>query len=424
VLRALRDGRDPLTGALARDRLHEEVSRAVAGVARFGEPAAVCLIGLDNLREVNAVHGHDGGDHVLAQAATAMAERLRETDALGRVGADEFIAVLPRTGADDARAVAEELLAAIRVSARVPGAEALRITASAGIAVLQPGRDATPADLLAEAEGAMLAAKRAGRDRLTLAEPGGAASGSARERLNWAARIRDALEGGGLELHAQPIVALTHEADQADRHEVLVRVRGDSTAPAAFLATAERHGQIQAIDGWVVTQALDLLGRTEGTVLQVNLAAASVGDHELTAFIERAVRASGVDPARLVFEITETAAIADLAGVRIAVERLRELGCAFALDDFGAGYASFAYLKQLPFDMLKIDGQFVRDLPSNLVDRLAVGAIATVARGLGMATVGEYAGDDDTLSLLRALGVDHAQGFHVGRPRPVDEHWH
>jgi diguanylate cyclase (GGDEF)-like protein len=424
TLRALRDGRDPLTGVLGRDRLHEEVGRAVAAASRFGEEAAVCVIGLDNLREVNAVHGHGTGDRLLAAAAAAMTSRLRTTDTLGRLGADEFAAVLPRTGADAARAVAAELLDAVRTRARVAlQPEELRITASAGVAVTAPERAVAAAELLAEADSAMLAAKRAGRDRVALAEAGTGAAEQARDRLSWAARIRNALEDDGLELHAQPIVPLSRTADPAERYELLVRLRGSDAGPAEFLATAERFGQIQAIDGWVVTHAVDLLSRTRGTVLQVNLAPASIGDADLTGFIERAIRAGAIEPRRLVFEITETAAIADPAGVRAALDRLRALGCAMALDDFGAGFASFAYLKQLPFDMLKIDGQFVRDLRTSLVDRLAVGAMATVARGLGMCTVGEYAGDSDTLSLLRALGIDHAQGFHVGRPKPVDDLW-
>ncbi len=409
---------------LGRDRLHEEVARAVAAASRFGEAAAVCVIGLDNLREVNAVHGHGAGDRLLAAAAAAMTARLRTTDTLGRLGADEFAAVLPRTGADDARSVAGELLDAVRTRARVAlHPEDLRITASAGVAITSPDRAVAAAELLAEADSAMMSAKRGGRDRVAVAEAGTGAAEQARDRLSWAGRIGRALEDGGLELHAQPIVPLARGADAAERYEVLVRLRESDAGPAEFLATAERFGQIQAIDGWVVTQALDLLRRTRETVLQVNLAPTSIGDAELTGFLERAIQGAGVDPRRLVFEITETAAIADPSGVRLALDRLRALGCSMALDDFGAGFASFAYLKQLPFDMLKIDGQFVRDLRTSLVDRLAVGAMATVARGLGMTTVGEYAGDSDTLSLLRALGIDHAQGFHVGRPRPVDDLW-
>ena len=425
VLVAVQDGRDPLTGALGRDRLHEEVARVVAAADRHGDPAAVCVLDLDHLRLVNEVHGHGAGDRLLAASAAAIAERLRATDELGRVGADEFAVVLARTGAEEARAMAAELLAAVRSRARVvAGAEDVRVTASVGVALVEPGRPATPAEVLAAAEGAMLAAKRGGRDRYAVADRSAGGAGRARERLSWAGRIRDALETGGLDLHAQPIVALDPGARHPPRHELLVRLRDDGdVAPGDFLGTAERFGQIQAIDGWVVARALDLIARVPDVVLHVNLSPASIGDAELVTWLERAVRAAGGAGGRLVLELTETAAVADVPAVRAALDRLGAVGCRAALDDFGAGFASFAYLKQLPFDLLKVDGQFVRDLPGSRVDQLAVAAMATVARGLGMETVAEYVGDDGTLDLLRELGVDHAQGFHVGAPRPVAELW-
>jgi diguanylate cyclase (GGDEF)-like protein len=422
VLRALREGRDPVTGVLVRARVHDAVDAAVAAGLSPGEPAAICVVDLDNFRYVNEVHGHAAGDRLLAAAAQAIAARLRPADRLGRIGADEFAVVLPRTGPAEARAIAEQLLGSVRFGARVATAvEEVRITASIGVALVDPLRPQSVTDVLAEADLAMIAAKDAGRDRLGIADPGAARAHRARESLSWAGRIRDALETGGLALHAQPIVPLAGPAP--DRFELLVRLRGDEAGPNAFLATAERFGQIQAIDGWVVARALDLLARTEHTVLHVNLAPASIGDGDLTAFIERAMRASGIEPGRLVIEITETAAIGDLPAVSAVIERLRRLGCRVALDDFGAGFASFAYLKHLPFDILKIDGQFVRDLPHSVVDRLAVGAMTTIARGLGMTTVAEYVANDDTLALLTALGVDHAQGFHVGAPRAVGEIW-
>jgi EAL domain-containing protein (putative c-di-GMP-specific phosphodiesterase class I) len=231
--------------------------------------------------------------------------------------------------------------------------------------------------------------------------------------------VREALETGGLDLHAQPIVPLAHEGAPL-RYELLVRLRdAPELASAELVAAAERFGQIQAVDGWMVARAIGLLTETEDLVLHVNLAAASIGDPELMTFLERTVLAAGIAPGRLVFEVTETAAIADIAAARSVVERLRATGCRFALDDFGAGFATFTVLKQLPFDLLKIDGEFVRDLPGSLVDRLAVEAMVGIARGLGMATVAEYVSGDETLSLLRELGVDHAQGYHVGAPRPA-----
>jgi diguanylate cyclase (GGDEF)-like protein len=398
------------------------VDEAIAAAECGAECAAVCVVDLDNFRYVNEVHGHAAGDRLLAAAARSIAAQLRPEDRLGRIGADEFAIVLPRTGPDEARAIAQQLLTGVRAGARlVTARDEVRITASIGVALVDPLLVQSATEVLAEADLAMIAAKDAGRDRLAVADPGEAQAHRARESLSWAGRIREALETGGLALMAQPIVPLGGPAPS--RFELLIRMRGVDAGPSAFLATAERFGQIQAIDGWVVARALDLLARTDETVLHVNLAAASIGDGDLTSFIERAMRASAIGPGRLVFEITETAAIGDVPAVRAVIERLRRLGCRVALDDFGAGFASFAYLKQLPFDMLKIDGQFVRDLPHSVVDRLAVGAMATIARGLGMATVAEYVANDDTLALLTALGVDHAQGFHVGAPRPVGDLW-
>jgi diguanylate cyclase (GGDEF)-like protein len=407
-----------LTGALNRERLREEIATALAAAARYREPAALCVIDLDNLRFVNEAHGHAAGDRMLAAAAGAVRARLRTTDALGRIGADELGVLLPRTEPAAARAVAGELLAALRTGACIDvGERPVHVTASIGVATVAAGADVAPTDLLAEADMAMRAAKEAGRDRVVVAEALGQGSAHARTSLAHAARIRDALETGGLELHAQPIVPVRGAAPP--RHELLVRL-GD-VPPPELIAVAERFGQIQAIDGWVLGRALDLLGRGGTSVLQVNLGAASMCDGDLMGFAERAILAAGVAPERLVFEITETAALADLDAARGAAGRLRALGCGLALDDFGAGYASFAHLKRLPFDILKIDGEFVRALPSDRVDRLAVGAIAQVARGLGMQTIAEYVSDEATLHALAELGVDHAQGFHVGVPRPVGE---
>jgi diguanylate cyclase (GGDEF)-like protein len=395
--------------------VREELHAALGAACRSGLPVALCRLDLDQFRMVNDVHGAEAGDLVLARVAGAMAERLRATDSLGRVGSDEFAVVLPGSGADAALAVGEALLQAIR-SIRM---EDIHVSASVGVAAaLAP----VASELLAEADGALLAAKEAGRDRVVFAEPGNGARDKARQSLSWVARVRRALETGGLELHGQPIVPLN--GPQRARFELLIRLSGDDGVPIApdqFLPSAERFGLIQAIDGWVVGRALDLLDSAgeDGPVLHVNLAPASIGDAELMAFTERALVASGVRPERLVFEITETAAIGDVGAARATVERLRGLGCTIAIDDFGMGFGSFSHLKQIPFDMLKIAGEFVHEVTTSRVDRLTVEAVAQVARGMGMSTVAEYVGDDSTVELLRDMRVDFAQGFHTGAPAPV-----
>jgi diguanylate cyclase (GGDEF)-like protein len=418
LLRRLAD-HDALTGLLTRERLQEELSRVLAQSGRYGEPGVVGVIDLDNFKYVNDAHGHGIGDHLLAQAATILRGRLRETDALGRLGSDEFAFVLPRTDLDGAAEVAAGLLRALRDEAALAGGESLRLTASVGLAPfdgVEGGACASASDLLAEADLAMYAAKEAGRDRVETASPNQRSLERVRASLSWAGRIHHALEHDGFVLHAQPILNLA--SGEVDRHELLVRMKGDPgcdvIAPGEFLSTAERFGQMPALDRWVIGRALELLAAAPDATLEVNLSAASVTDAETIAFISRAVAAAPIDPSRLIFEITETAAIADIVRAGVLAERLRGLGCRFALDDFGAGFGSLYYLKHLPFDVVKIDGEFIKDLPDSPEDRLTVQAIAQMSRGLGKTTIAEFVQDAETVALLRELGVDFAQGRHVG----------
>jgi EAL domain-containing protein (putative c-di-GMP-specific phosphodiesterase class I) len=228
-------------------------------------------------------------------------------------------------------------------------------------------------------------------------------------------------------LHAQPIVDLA--SGGVGQYELLLRMvdlDGALIAPDAFLPVAERFHLIGEVDRWVVRRALAMLAEVSAAghdiTIEVNLSGRSTGDPELLALIERELRATGVDPARLIFEITETTAIANIPAAQEFAARLAELGCRFALDDFGAGFGSFYYLKHLPFDYLKIDGEFVRQCASDATDQLVIGAVVDIARGLGKRTIAEQAGDEATLAMLRELGVDQAQGFFLGRAAPLD-HW-
>ncbi len=419
---------DPLTGVLSRERMQEEIGRVVATVDRYGEPAVVGVLDLDNFRYVNDAHGHGVGDHLLAQAAKTLRRRLRETDAIGRLGSDEFAFVLPRTGLRTAQDVASDMLRALRDGATLTGGQPVRVSASIGLAPIHPdpGGITTAADLLAVADIAMYAAKAAGRDRVEIADPLHRSLDRARTSLSWAGRIQRALEHDDLVLHAQPILNLAE--GRIDRHELLLRMVDENSElvePGAFLSTAERFGQMTAIDRWVVHRALEMMRAAPGAgpILAVNLSAATLTDAATVAHIAQGVADSGIDPSRLLFEITETAAIADLVRAGVMAERLRALGCRLALDDFGAGFGSLYYLKHLPFDVLKIDGEFIRDLPSSPEDQLTVRAIAQMARGLGKTTVAEYVQDEATVELLRELGVDLAQGHYIGPAAPPPEHW-
>ncbi len=240
-------------------------------------------------------------------------------------------------------------------------------------------------------------------------------------KLRWARRIRDALDEGRFELYCQPIVDCA--SGRVVQRELLLRLNDPQEgviAPASFLPAAEELGLIREIDRWVVGRAVEI-ARERGAV-EVNLSARSIGHSSLVDHIALAIEREGVDPAQLVFEITETALIEDEASARSFLERLHSLGCKIALDDFGTGYGSFTYLKRLPVDILKIDAEFVRDLGEDARNRSVVEAVVGLARGFGLVTVGEGVEDRGTFETLASLGVDHAQGFHLGRPYPPPEH--
>ena len=277
-------------------------------------------------------------------------------------------------------------------------------------------------ELLSGADAAMYAAKEAGRDRIAMVAAGSAPP--TEERLGASGLIRRALDEDRFVLHAQPIQDL--RTGEVGRHEVLLRLLDDDNRlllPEAFLRSAERFGHIGAIDRWVVRRAIRLIAaaRVSGAelCLEVNLSGRSIGDPELPRVVEAELEATGIDASRLVLEITETAAIANMDQARELATRLRALGCRFALDDFGSGFSSFWYLKHLPLDYVKIDGDFVRNLASDPADAVVVRAMVQIARGLGLRTIAEFVEDEGTLGLLAELGVDYAQGDHVGVPRPA-----
>jgi EAL domain-containing protein (putative c-di-GMP-specific phosphodiesterase class I) len=242
------------------------------------------------------------------------------------------------------------------------------------------------------------------------------------QRRPWLARLRRALADDLLVLHYQPIVSLADGS--ISHHEALVRLLdeddGHLIGPASFLPAAERYGLIGEIDRLVLDKVAEQLGdRRDGGVIAMNLSALSVTDREMLAHVRRGLQSHDVDPARLVIEVTETASISDMRVARDFCQRAQALGCSIALDDFGAGFGSFHYLKHLPFRFLKIDGAFIRGLPDSPHDQLVVEALVGLVRAMGQQTIAEFVGDRRTLELLRELGVDYAQGFHVGRPAPA-----
>jgi diguanylate cyclase (GGDEF)-like protein/PAS domain S-box-containing protein len=416
LLRELAD-RDSLTGLYNRRSFEEQLGREVARAARYESVGSMLLVDIDSLKDVNDTLGHGSGDELIQSVATLIENRMRRTDMVARVGGDEFSVLMPETSPDEAAAVAEDLLVAIRNHGVILGAQRLRLSASVGITSF--GAEAVSGeDVMVAADLALYQAKDAGRDRVAAYVPPEAEASAREARAAWSERIRQGLLEGRMVAYRQPILRLSDHSVSC--YELLVRMLdpdGNPVPPSAFLPTAERTGSVREIDRLMIANAIAAIGGGD-VEYEVNLSARSITDPDLPAFIKGLLEASSVNPSLLVFELTETATIANMEQAAACAAALRDLGCQFALDDFGAGFASFYYLKQLPLDRLKIDGDFIRDLPHNTTDQLVVKHMGEIARSLGLVTIAESVQDQETLDMLATFGIDYAQGYHVGKPEP------
>ncbi|HVU71617.1 MAG TPA: amino acid permease [Mycobacteriales bacterium] len=414
--------RDPLTGL--RNRRALEAALVRDGLERRdGAASALVVVDLDNFKDINDSRGHTVGDEVLRQVGALLADKAGPSDVAARLGGDEFALLLDDGDAVRARVVAQTLVDGVRELVVLSHGRRVRVTASAGIAVA-PGGART--QLLVDADVAMYDAKERGRDRVCVASWSDPQQQLLKGRASRLDALRDALATDRFVLHAQPILDL--HTGEVGRHELLLRLIGDDgrlIAPGAFLPEAERNGLVTAIDRWVVRRTFALLRAAaesgEQIALAANLSGSSIGDAALLELLESEAATLPRSAAQPLFEVTETAAISDLAGAREFAARLSGLGIALALDDFGAGYGSFHYLKHLPFEHLKIDGDFVVELAHRREDQIVVDAIVRVAREMRMTVTAEFVEDAQTLDLLAELGVHHAQGYHIGRPVPIEE---
>ncbi|MGH2915016.1 MAG: EAL domain-containing protein, partial [Solirubrobacteraceae bacterium] len=420
-LRHLAD-HDALTELFNRRRFEEELEEYGGYAQRYKESGAVMLLDLDRFKLINDTHGHKAGDEVIRAVGSALNDAVRTSDVVARLGGDEFAVLLKNVGRAEAERVATALLETVRTRQLPLGTTHATVTTSIGVALM--GDDTPTENLLVNADLAMYVAKDAGGNRYEVSAGDGEHLSSMQARLGWVDQIRRGLDEQRFVLHCQPIVQL--DCDRVTQWELLLRLRGDDgelIPPAAFIPTAERYGLIQELDRWVVSQAISLLeehrDRPGGLRLEVNVSGKSMSDSELLELVERRLAETGVDPSNLVFEITETAAIHNMEEARAFADRLNELGCQVALDDFGAGFSSFYYLKYLPLRYVKIDGDFIKGLNSSATDRLVVQSMVDIARGLGMKTIAEFVETGEVAQLLRTKGVDYSQGYYHGRPQPV-----
>jgi diguanylate cyclase (GGDEF)-like protein/PAS domain S-box-containing protein len=419
---------DALTGLANRREFELKLQRAIEMTQATGAQHAVCYLDLDRFKVVNDTCGHVAGDELLRQLGHVLQLKVRSADVVARLGGDEFVLLLHNCGPNDALQVANNLLKAVAAFQFVWAQHTFTLGVSIGVVMVNTSFRRL-AQVMNAADTACYSAKDAGRNRIHVFQEDAEAVAQRHGEMEWVARAKRALVDNRLFLEAQPILALGGRPGEALQYELLVRMRdenGRAVPPGAFLPSVERCNLSVRYDRWVITAALDWIARNEPAMTRVarffiNLSRDSVVDPETASFVRQALSSAGVDPGRVGFEISENVAIANLSRANQLVNDLRRIGCVSSLDDFGSGVSSFAYVKALAVDYLKIDGMFVGNISQDKVDYAMVRSIKEIGHVMGKKIVAESVETAAVLEKLREIGVDFAQGFQVGEPRPIDE---
>jgi diguanylate cyclase (GGDEF)-like protein/PAS domain S-box-containing protein len=424
---------DPLTQLVNRTGFERRLKQALQPESnKNGVTHCICYMDLDQFKTVNDTCGHAAGDELLQQISEQLRRHVRKEDTLARLGGDEFGLQLWSCPLDKAKEIAEKMRRAVESFRFSWEGKTFSVGVSIGLAPFggQPG--ATVASVMSAVDQACYIAKSNGRNRIHVYQPGDEESSRWHNEVQWVPHIHRAMDEGHFVLMAQPIVAINPSLRNAGPHfEILLRMRGkdgELISPGSFLPAAERYDLMAKLDRWVVKEALKMLtmalvrdSRLVNATFGINISGAVLTDNGLLDHVKETLAAYRLPPSLICFEITETIAIANFTHAHRFVKELKEIGCSFALDDFGSGFASFSYLKTMPVDYLKIDGSFVRHLVDNDVDHTMVDIINQLGHVMKLKTIAEFVETPEVLDSLRRLGVDYAQGYHLGRPMPLQD---
>jgi len=416
---------DSLTGLINRNEFERRLNEAIHVARSSAEKHVLCYIDLDQFKVVNDTCGHRAGDELLKQLTVELHRKVRKSDTLGRLGGDEFGILFLDCSLEKALQIAEIVRKSIKDFRFVWGDKAFDIGASIGVAAIS-SETGGMSEIMSAADSACFVAKDLGRNRIHVYQPDDKLLAKHRGEMQWLPRIREALENDKFVLFYQRIMSLSPSGQQHNI-ELLVRM-GDalnSIPPMAFLPAAERYDLMPEIDRWVIKNAFKALGafqrqhQNESYIWTINISGQSLCDDAFLDFIVEQYHFYSVNPTHVCFEITETAAVANLASASCLIITLTDQGFQFALDDFGSGLSSFNYLKNLPVDYIKIDGSFVKDIIEDPIDCAMVESINQIGHKLGLKTIAEFVEDEPTLQKLRTLNVDFVQGRAIHEPAPL-----
>ncbi len=412
---------DNLTGLHNRSYFQSELERVTSRIARSAAECALLYLDLDQFKYVNDTVGHAAGDRLLKECTELLTKNIREGDLLARFGGDEFTIILYNIDHDHAIPVAENIRSMFEHYRFYDSGKTFNVTCSIGLTMIDSNTESAE-DALSRADLACNISKNQGRNCVHEYTEQDSEQSAMAEDMGWVTRVRDAIDNDRFKLLYQPIMSVS--SGDIHGYEVLLRLPtedGPSIKPSGFIPAAERFGLMHNLDRWTVRRSMEFLAELHGdnieTQFSINLSGRAVDDSELLNMVQSILNDSGLNPASLTFEITETAAIANLQAARKFIGSLKDLGCRMALDDFGSGFCSFTYLKHLPVDSLKIDGSFVQSLASTKVDQAMVQSMNQIAHALGKTTIAEFVENKETLILLKDYGIDFAQGHFIGKPR-------
>jgi diguanylate cyclase (GGDEF)-like protein len=418
---------DPLTGLVNRREFERRLEVALNVTRSELSEHALLYMDLDQFKVVNDACGHTAGDEFLRQLGAELYRKVRKHDTLARLGGDEFGVLLEHCPAEQASRIADELLETIQDFRFVWEGKSFTLGVSIGLVPITE-HSGSLSKILSTADAACYAAKDAGRNRIHVYRDDDSTLVRRHGEMQWVSRITEAIQEGRFHLYYQLIVPVSGE-EEGVHFEFLLRMEDEDNniiAPRAFLHAAERYNLMLGLDRWVTKTALQWLQSHPEQVdhlklCTINLSGHSLGDADFMQFIIKELKQSGIPPEKICFEVTETAAISNLMKAIRFMSILRDLGCRFSLDDFGSGMSSFAYLKNLPVDYLKIDGIFVKDIADDPIDYAMVKAINEMGHVMGKETVAEFVEKEAILWKLREIGVDYAQGYAIAKPRPLIE---